>query len=340
MKKPLLILLTGLIVFSLKAQDIKLAKPTITQYLWHEQERIMFITYGPASWQGLEYDNLSTPLSRINPEQLSTDQWCMAALAWGAKEILFVAKHTGGFCWWQTETTKYSIGNIPYKNGKGDVMKELSESCKKYGLMLGIYLSPYDSYFGADNGGKTKDPAKQEIYNKAYRQQLTELLTRYGTITEVWFDGGCVINTNDILDKYAKEAVIFQGTKATIRWPGTESGMINYPAWNSVKGKDLSSGVSTQINSNPDGDKWAPLEADTPLYDHFWFWSPDGMKKRKSLAQLIECYYKSVGYGAVMLLNATPDTTGLIPKEDVERYKELGNEIDRRFSKPVMSALH
>ena len=335
MKKTFIIILTALTICSLKAQEIKLAKPTITQYLWQEQERIMFVHFCPATWQGLEYDNLSTPLSRINPTELSTDQWCKTALAWGAKQIIFVAKHTGGFCWWQTETTKYSVRNTPYKDGKGDVMKEISESCKKYGLMLGIYLSPQDQYNGAELGGKTKDAAKQETYNKIYRQQLTELLSKYGTITEVWFDGSCVVDVNDILDKYAKQAVIFQGPKATIRWPGTESGILSYPAWNSIKGTDLRSGVSTQMYSNPDGDAWAPLESDTPLYDHYWFWSPDGMKKRKSLAQLIVSYYKSVGYGAVMLLNSTPDTTGLIPKEDVERYKEFGNEIDRRFDKPI-----
>ncbi len=335
MKRTVLFFISLLIVLTLKAQDNKLAKPSITQYLWQEQERIMFVHFCPATWQGLEYDNLSTPLSRINPIQLNTDQWCQTALAWGAKEIIFVAKHTGGFCWWQTNTTKYSVGNTPYKDGKGDVMKDLSESCKKYGLMLGVYLSPQDLYNGAELGGRTKDPSKQETYNTIYRQQLTELLSKYGTITEVWFDGSCVVNVNDILEKYAKEAVIFQGPKATIRWPGTESAMLAYPAWNCIKGTDLRSGVSVQSHSNPDGDTWAPLEADTPLYDHYWFWSADKMKKRKSLAQLMECYYKSVGYGAVMLLNSTPDTTGLIPQDDVERYKEFGNEIDRRFDKPI-----
>ena len=336
MKKAVILFLNILLVFTLAAQDsLKLAKPTITQYLWHEQERIMFVHFCPATWQGQEYDDLSTSLNRINPTQLNTDQWCQAALAWGAKEIIFVAKHTGGFCWWQTETTKYSVKNTPYKGGKGDVMKEIAESCKKYGLMLGVYLSPQDLYNGAELGARTKDPSKQAAYNAIYRQQLTELLTKYGSITEVWFDGSCVVNVDDILAKYAKEAVIFQGPKATIRWPGTESAMLAYPAWNSIKGSDLRKGVSTQINSNPDGDTWAALESDTPLYDHYWFWSPEKAKKRKSLAQLMECYYKSVGYGSVLLLNSTPDTTGLIPAADMERYKEFGNEIDRRFDKAI-----
>ena len=100
--------------------ETELAKPTETQYAWHEQERIMFVCLDPSTWQGREYDNHSTPLSEINPKRLDTDQWCRAAKAWGAKEILFVAKHTGGFCWWQTETSSYGIKETAWKGGKGD----------------------------------------------------------------------------------------------------------------------------------------------------------------------------------------------------------------------------
>ena len=139
-----------------------LAKPSDIQYRWHEQERIMFACLDPCTWQGREYDNHSTPLSRINPSKLNTDQWCEVAISWGAREILYVAKHTGGFCWWQTETSDYSIRKTPYKNGKGDVLKELSESCKKYGLNLGIYVYPGDETWGAGigSGGKTAGSVK------------------------------------------------------------------------------------------------------------------------------------------------------------------------------------
>ena len=112
----------------------------------------MFACLDPCTWQGREYDNHSTSLSRINPSQLDTDQWCEVALSWGAREILYVAKHTGGFCWWQTETSDYSIRKTPYKNGKGDVLRELSESCRKYGLNLGIYVYPGDDTWGARAG--------------------------------------------------------------------------------------------------------------------------------------------------------------------------------------------
>ncbi|MCD6225340.1 MAG: alpha-L-fucosidase [Deltaproteobacteria bacterium] len=299
----------------------------------------MFVCIDPCTWQGREYDNHSTPLERINPEKLNTDQWCETAQLWGAKEILFVAKHTGGFCWWQTETTDYGIKNTPYKNGKGDVLKELAESCKKYGLNLGIYVYPGDETWGAGigSGGRTKNPAKQKAYNKVFRTQLKETLTKYGDIIEVWFDGSCAIDVSDILEKYAKNAVIFQGAHATIRWSGTESGKLFYPYWNTVKSEDLKTGVATQVNDDPNGDAWAPIETNTTLYDHYWFWSPEKEKKRKSLDELMECYYKSIGYGSVFLLNSSPDTNGLIPEADRKLYKAFGDEINRRFKTPIAS---
>lgn len=318
-----------------------LAKPSAVQYKWQEQERIMFVCLDPCTWQGREYDNHSTPLERINPEKLDTDQWCEVAQSWGAREILFVAKHTGGFCWWQTETTDYGIKNTPYKDGKGDVLQELSESCRKYGLHLGIYVYPGDETWGAGigSGGLTKDPTKQEAYNQVFRQQLTETLSRYGEVLEVWFDGSCMIDVSDILETYAKNAVIFQGPHATLRWPGTESGKLFYPAWNTLSAEDMETGVATQVHGDPDGEVWAPLETNTTLYDHNWFWAPQNELKRKSLEQIMECYYKSVGYGSVFLLNSTPDTTGLIPAGDVDFYRAFGREIDRRFKTPIASVM-
>ena len=324
---------------SLAAQSNKLAIPSEVQYKWHEQERIMFVALDPCSWQGREYDNHSTPLARINPAKLNTDQWCEVAKLWGAKEILFVAKHTGGFCWWNTKTTDYGIRNTPYKNGQGDVLKDLSVSCKKHGLNLGIYVYPGDETWGAGigSGGKTKDPAKQEAYKQVYRQQLTEVLSRYGKVIEVWFDGSCVIKVDDILEKYAAKSVIFQGPKASLRWPGTETGKLYYPAWNTLKSSALKTGISTQYDDDPDGDAWAPLEADVTLYNHNWFWSPANEMKRRSVEDLMNIYYKSVGHGGVLLLNSTPDTTGLIPSGDVKLYRQFGNEITRRFGKSIAS---
>jgi alpha-L-fucosidase len=168
----------------------KLARPTPEQIAWHECEIGMFIHFGPATWQDAEYDTLKTPLEKINPAQLDTEQWVEAAKAMGAKYIVFVAKHTGGFCWWQTDTSPYSVKHIPWRNGRGDVMKDLAASCRKHGIKLGVYLSPHDEQFGATGGGgRCATPEAQARYDKVYREQLTELLSRYGEMFEVWFDG-------------------------------------------------------------------------------------------------------------------------------------------------------
>ena len=314
-----------------------LPRPSPQQLAWHEMEIQMFVCLDPCTWQNREYDDHSTPLSEINPEKLDTDQWCRVAKSFGAKQILFVAKHTGGFCWWQTDTTDYSIKNTPWKNGKGDVLAELADSCQRHGLRLGIYVYPGDDTWGAPmgSGGKTRDPEKQEGYNKVFRQQMTEVLSKYGPVGEVWFDGSCVIEVGDILKKYAPDAVVFQGPHATIRWVGNERGIAPEPNWNTVKKKDAVSGVATSVHGDPDGDVWLPNEVDTTLLDHKWFWGRDTDHMIKSLDHLMDIYYKSVGRGSVLLLNSTPDITGLIPESHVKRYAEFGDEIDRRFGSSI-----
>ena len=314
--------------------------PSKPQLRWQKYERIMFVHFNPTTWTGKEYDDHTLPLSRMNPYLLNTDQWCEVARSWGAKMILFVAKHTGGFCWWQTNTTDYCVRNIPWRNGKGDVLADLSASCRKYGLGLGVYIYPGDDNWGAGigSGGRTKDPAKQEAYNKVFRQQLTEVLTKYGPMQEVWFDGSCVIDVSDILKEYASDAVIFQGPQATIRWVGNEDGIAPYPNWYTLKSSDVRTGVATALHSDPDGDAYAPVEVDLPLLKnggHKWFWAPNTDHLLLNVDQLMDIYYKSAGRGAVMLLNSTPDTTGLIPASHAKIYKAFGEEIRRRFEKPI-----
>jgi alpha-L-fucosidase len=325
-----------LLVAAGNAAEIPL--PTKPQLRWQQLEQIMFVCLDPCTWEGREYDDHSLPLNRINPTRLNTDQWCETAHLWGAKEILFVAKHTGGFCWWQTSTTSYGIKDTPWKNGKGDVLADLSVSCQKYGLDLGVYLSPSDSVWSAGVGGATKDPSKQEAYNTIYRQQLTEVLSRYGTIREIWFDGSCRINMKDILANYGSQAVIFQGASATIRWVGNEDGIAPDPNWYTVKRSDLAKGTATALQSDSHGDAYAPVEADVPLLQnggHKWFWAPNTDSLLMDVPRFMDVYYKSVGRGAVLLLNSTPDTTGLIPPSHVERYKKFGQEIEKRFSTPL-----
>ena len=184
-------------------------------------------------------------LKLFNPPNVDTDQWVEAAEAMGAKYIVFVAKHVGGFCLWQTGSTEYSIKNTAYKDGKGDIVAEMAETCRRRGMKLCIYIYSGSFFHGAGigSGGKTSDAAKQEEYDRIYRQQLTEGLSRYGEMYEVWFDGSVTIPVKDILDKYAPNATVFQGSQATIRWVGNEDGYASYPAWNAVKEADARRGL-------------------------------------------------------------------------------------------------
>lgn len=309
-------------------------RPTPEQIAWHAMEIEMFLCFDPCTWQGREYDDHSTPLEKMNPEALDTNQWCEVAKSFGAKQILFVAKHTGGFCWWPTETTDYCVRNIAWKNGKGDLLGELAESCRRHGLRLGVYIYPGDDQWGAGigSGGKTSDPAKQEAYNKVLRQQWTEVLTRYGEISELWFDGSCVIELGDIIAQHAPKAMVFQGPHATLRWPGNEAGVMPEPGWQTVSSAAAKSGGATGSHSDPDGEVWLPMEMDTPLLDHKWFWGPNTDHMIKPLDKLMDIYHTSVGRGSVLLLNATPDTSGLIPASHVARYREFGEAIRRLYA--------
>lgn len=313
------------------------ATPNEVQYRYHMQERILFVHFAPNTWQGQEYDDLSTPLQRINPNKVNTDQWCEAAIAFGAKEILFVAKHVGGFCWWQTESSNYGIKNTLYKNGEGDLLEELAASCRKYGLNLGVYVYPGDAYHGAflGGGGMTRDPMRQQAYQEAYRTQLHEVLTKYGEMIEIWFDGSSRLPIEDILDAHAQNSVIFQSPRANIRWCGNENGETPYPSYSTLDAAALATGLSTARHSDPQGNAWADIECDVPLYSHKWFWSPENEKLRKTVDELMLCYYRSVGRGAVLLLNASPNTDGLIPEGDMKCYREFGDEIERRFGIPL-----
>mgnify|MGYP000243176764 CR=1 FL=1 len=317
------------------AQD-HLAKPSAAQAAWHDLEVGMFIHIAPQTWQGGESDTGKTPLTDINPEKLDTDQWVRVAESMGAKYIVFVAKHEGGFCWWPSATTEYSVKATPWRGGKGDVLADLSKSCAARKMKLGVYLSPRDRHEGIEVGGKATDVSKQALYEAMFRTQLTELLTRYGEMMEVWFDGNLVFDVGDILTKHALNAVVFQGPQATIRWVGNEAGVAPYPAWNAVKsgGSAKKWGDYTGEDGTPDGDRWLPNECDARSRDT-WFWNPRNAASLKTVEQLVKMHEMSVGRGAVLLLNFTPDTSGLIPEADAERAGEFGAAIAARFGVPV-----
>ncbi len=314
---------------------VELARPTPQQAAWQDMEIGMFLHLSTNTWDpeyGRTFRYIHIPAAEINPDRLDTDQWAQAAVDMGAKFIVFVAKHHTGFCWWQTETTDFGVRSSPWRDGKGDVLADLAASCRKRGLKLGVYLSPRDDQFGAGNGGRCDTAEKQEQYNRYYRQHLTEVLSLYGEMIEVWFDGSIVVPVGDILQRYAPQAMIFQGPHTTIRWVGNEQGICPYPAWNTVSQQAADTHVATAADSDPDGEVWLPIEVDTFVSDD-WFWHPQSTVR--SLEELLKVYYSSVGHGGLLLLNQAPDRSGLIPSAAMARGKQLGDEIRRRFGTPL-----
>ncbi|MBI3843954.1 MAG: alpha-L-fucosidase [Planctomycetes bacterium] len=312
----------------------RLSLPTPEQVAWLDREVGMFVHIAPQTWQDSEEDDLSTPLSAIDPAQLDTDQWVSVAESMGARSIVFVAKHEGGFCWWQTDTTDFSVKGTPWRGGKGDVLADLSRSCAKRGMKLGVYISPQDKKHGVGGGGKCKDPAKQGEYEALFRAQLTEVLSRYGEMSEVWFDGSLVFDVSDVLRQHAPHAVVFQGPSATIRWVGNEDGIAPDPAWNGARYDPKTWGNLTSADGDPNGDRFLPNECDARIRAT-WFWKTNNESTLKTVEQLVDMYERSVGRGAVMLLNVTPDRSGRMPDADAKRAAEFGAEVRRRYGKAI-----
>lgn len=312
-----------------------LATPTSDQLAWQNLEVGMFVHWlvDKGDWQEKNGDGIWRP--RNNASYPNTDNWVECALGLGARYIVFVAKHAIGFCMWQTNTTNFSIGHTPWQGGHGDILRDISASCKKYGLKLGVYVSPHDEHFGAGGGGLCKDPSRQQAYNALYREQLTEVLTRYGQMTEVWFDGSVMIPVGDILHRYAPHAMIFQGPEATIRWVGEEEGFAPYPLWAALSAADAKTGIATALQGDPKGDVWMPVEADVSIRRPNWFATEENANRLMTYDQLLDVYYRSVGRGSQLLLNISPYYSGLMPPEDVARAREVGDEIRRRFHKSV-----
>ncbi len=315
-----------------------LARPTPAQLNWQDMELGMFVHWFPfPNPDTIQKERLLDPdfrkelLTSCDISEFDAEEWVDAACDLGAKYIVFVAKHGLGFCRWRTEYSDFGLQNTNYP---GDMVQELYDSCQKRGIRLGVYISGSSASHGAANQGITTDPAKQEAYNKVYRGWLTELLSRYGDMVEVWFDGSLAIEVGDILQKYAPNAMVFQSYNATIRWVGQEEGYASDPAWNSVSRYDALSGVSTQKHGNPDGECWMPLECDARLRRE-WTYNPDPKNKLHTLDELLNMYYQSVGHGAVLLINHAPNPKGKIEPADRARMKELGDEIRRRFSHPL-----
>jgi alpha-L-fucosidase len=216
------------------------------------------------------------------------------------------------------------------------MLAELSKACQAGKIRLGVYLCPRDDTQGAQDGGRMPSLEKQAVYNGIYRQQLTEILTQYGPMFEMWFDGGNIVPINDLIDQHSPGIISFQGRRTGgSRWVGTEHGFAPYPCWNTI---DWKLGETPKEGAgSPTGNIWCPAECDVSILRPAWFWSEGSDSRILSLNDLLEIYYLSVGRGVNLLLNATPDSHGEVPAAQMKRLQEFGDEIRDRFDKPLFT---
>ena len=326
--------------------------PTAQQLEWQQMEFTAFLHFGMNTFTGNEWGHGTDSPELFNPSELDCEQWVKALKDGGFKMALITAKHHDGFCLWPTATTEYSVKNSPWKKGKGDVVRELRDACDKYGMKFGVYLSPWDR--NAPSYGDS--PA----YNKFFIEQLTELLSNYGEVHEVWFDGACGEGPNGKKQEYDWTAILakireLQPKAVTaimgddVRWVGNEGGMGRDTEWSATvlapgsythketsrvtmginnMTKDLG---SRELVAKAQEAYWYPSEVDVSIRPG-WFYHADQDSQVRSLANLVNIYYRSVGCNSVLLLNIPPDKRGLIHEVDVQRIKELSDYIGKTFA--------
>ena len=313
-----------------------------------------FVHFSPNTYTGLEWGDGTEDPAIFNPTELDCDQWAQAIKAAGMGGMVLTAKHHDGFCLWQTKYTEHSMKNSPYKNGKGDIVREAAEACKRHGLKFGFYLSPWD---------RNSPLYGTEEYNTYYKNQLTELLTNYGEIFHVWFDGACGEGPNgkkqvydfdgyiELIKKYQPDATIFNDA-GTIRWIGNEAGKAPFAQWavvphelcfmneiqtdgplvegslDFVYNSDISIGSLSNIMYSK-GLVFAPAETDMSIRPG-WFYHPE--EEPHSLERLFNTYLTSVGNNATFNLNIPPMPNGKFDPRDIARLKELGELIKQELS--------
>ncbi|EOA56411.1 alpha-L-fucosidase [Bacteroides sp. HPS0048] len=326
--------------------------PTPQQLAWQQMELTAFLHFGINTFTGREWGDGTEDPALFNPSQLDAEQWVRTLKDAGFKMVLLTAKHHDGFCLWPTKTTTHSVASSSWKNGKGDVVKELRDACDKYGMKFGVYLSPWDR-----NASCYGDSPK---YNQFFIQQLTELLTNYGEVHEVWFDGANGEGPNGKKQVYDWDAFYKTIQKLQpkavmaimgddVRWVGNEKGIGRETEWNATvltpgiyarseennkrlgvfsKAEDLG---SRDILKNATELFWYPSEVDVSIRPG-WFYHKEEDNKVKSLKHLADIYFQSVGYNSVLLLNIPPDRRGLINEADVTRLKEFAEYRKQAFA--------
>lgn len=322
--------------------------PTEDQLRWQEMEFYGFLHFNMNTFTNIEWGYGDKKPETFNPTELDARQWARVAKEAGMTGLIITAKHHDGFCLWPSEYTEHSVKNSPWRDGKGDVIRELADACKEYGLKLGVYLSPWDRNH-ADYG-------KPE-YITYFRNQLTELLTNYGDIFEVWFDGanggdGYYGGANesrkvDKLSYYGWEetyklvkelqpnAIIFSDAGPGTRWVGNEHGHAYETTWSPLLKDSVYGGMPEYSKKysmgQENGTHWVPAEADVSIRPG-WYYHPYEDDKVHSLKKLLDIYYYSIGRNSTFLLNFPVDTRGLIHENDVAQLQKLTNQLNLDFA--------
>ena len=295
--------------------------PTPRQIAWQESEMLMFLHFGINTFTDREWGEGTEDPRLFQPEALDARQWASVAKEAGFKYMILTAKHHDGFCLWPSRYTEHSVKTSPWKGGNGDVVREVATACREAGLELGIYLSPWDRH--------EKSYADSAKYDEHFKAQLTELLSSYGEVAEVWFDGaGSEGHVYDwpgyygLIRKLQKDALIAI-CGPDVRWVENEDGVARETEW-SVQP------ASPALHPGARDKVWYPAECDVSIRPG-WFWHQAQDAQVKSLEQLLDIYYKSVGRNSVLLLNVPPNRRGLISEADARRLRELRAVIDATF---------
>ncbi len=320
--------------------------PSARQLTWHEMEYYMFVHFTVNTFTDKEWGYGDEKESVFNPTALDCRQWAKVAKDAGMKGIIITAKHHDGFCLWPSKFTSHSVKNSPWKNGEGDILKELRQACDEYGLKFGVYLSPWDR-----NSAVYGTPE----YLTYYRNQLRELLTGYGDIFEVWFDGANGgdgyyggaretrkidnktyydwPNTHSIVRELQPAAVMFSDAGPDIRWVGNESGMGSLTNWCLLKKDQMYPGgdfAKILGEGHEDGGYWVPAEVDVSIRPG-WFYHRTQDSLVRSPENLMELYYSSVGRNSNLLLNVPPDRRGLLNENDVKSLMAFHELLLKEF---------
>lgn len=301
-----------------------LPKPSNLQLNWQQQETIAFLHFGAARPE------------TFNPTDFNADQIILAIKDAGLKCAILTAKHHAGFCLWPSKFTNFTVARSSWLNGKGDVVKAISEACHRHNIKFGFYLSPWDV-----NEPSYGTPA----YNVFFKNQLKELLSNYGPISEVWFDGAKGRDSKpmtydfegywNLVKQLQPNAIIFSDIGPDVRWVGNERGEAGETCWSTINVGTMLPGKADASYLNvgdPNGKKWIPAEADVSIRPG-WFYNPAHDSLIKTGKELVEIYYRTVGRNSVLLLNVPPTSKGIISNGDIMSLKEFRSILDETFSK-------